>query len=99
LSFVPFGYRTLFLVPFRAEGVTDSGISIAHHEKLHVIYGRVTATHSTCRNARVGDWAVFLPNRPTRVPTARGNIYVLDERQILGIVEPGDGAPWFAPAA
>lgn len=97
MRFKPFAYRSFFLVPFRAEGLTASGIKIQHHEKLHVIYGRVTQVHPSCRIVRSGDWVLYLPNRTVRVPTRTGNLYVLDETQVLGVVEPGDGLPWFAP--
>lgn len=97
--FRPFAYRTLYLVPFQAGGKTGSGIEIFHHEKLPPVYGRVTLAHPTCRNVRSGDWIVYLPNRPARIKTLLGPLYCLSELDVLGIVEPGDGLPWFAPAA
>jgi co-chaperonin GroES (HSP10) len=95
--FVPFGHRVFFLRPFQAQGETDTGILLQHHDKLPPIYGRVTQTHPSCRDVRVGDWVVYAPNRPTRVKTREGSLYVLDETQVLGVVEAGDGHPWFDP--
>ena len=95
MSWEPFGHRTMFVRPFRMGGETASGILVQHHEKLPVIYARVTAVHPTCRNVRVGDWVIHEPNRTERLTTADGPIYVLDERLLLGVVEPGDGDPWF----
>lgn len=94
-KYVPFGHRVVHLVPFRAEGETASGIFISHHHKIPPVYGRVTEVHESCLNTRVGDWVTFLPGRPIRLKHSEGTTYAIDERQLLGVVEPGDGRPWF----
>jgi hypothetical protein len=97
MSYAPFAYRSMFIAPFGMDGQTKSGIVLEHHRLLPKIYGRVTQVHPTCRTVRPGDWVVYLPERPTKVKSPSGPLWALDERQILGIVEPGDGHPWFAP--
>lgn len=98
----PFGHRTFFLVPFQVGGKTPGGVWLEnehgeslHHKGLPRIFGRVTKVSATCREVRVGDWVVFPPNRPIRVATAAGPIYVLGEQTVLGIVQAPDGDPWF----
>lgn len=95
MTWVPFSPHTFFLQPFGMDGTTDSGIELIHHVKLPIIYGRVTAVHPSCRNVAVGDWVIFPPERPERLTTASGTLYCLDERIALGVVEPGDGRPYF----
>jgi hypothetical protein len=96
----PFQYRGLFLVPFSTEGqMTASGISVVHDKRLPKIYGRVTAVHSSCRTVRVGDWVVFERERPVRLPYPGGQVWSLDERQVLGVVQAPDGLPWFTEEA
>lgn len=96
----PFAHRGFFLAPFSwggEESAGASGIVLHHHRLLPVTYGRVTATHHTCRAVRTGDWVVFLPGRPVRSRLASGeSLYSLDERQVLGVIENGSGRPWFA---
>lgn len=92
---LPFSWRTCFVKPFMMEGLTESGILIAHHKNLDTIYARVTQVHPSCRNVRVGDWVLHLRNRAERVKSPDGAIYLLDERLVIGVVDPGDGTPWF----
>lgn len=92
----PFGNRVCFIVPMRKEGnYKQTGIWLSHHAGVPVVYGRVIAAHPTCRNVRIGDWVVHLPKRPVRLKTAAGNIYAIDETNLIAIVEAGDGKPWF----
>ena len=94
----PFGYRTFFLQPFVPEGKTQGGVWIVHHKSIPAIFGRVTAAHESCLNVRVGDWVVYQVKRPVLLKWSGGRVYALREEQILGIVLPGDLAPWFAPS-
>jgi hypothetical protein len=93
----PHGRGIIFIRPFVPEGQTAGGVYIAaHHRGIKPIYGRVTDVHETCTVTRPGDWVVFLPERPTRVPHTGGVIYYIAEGECLSVIEAGDGRPWFA---
>jgi hypothetical protein len=77
------------------DGETASGIVLQHHEGLPVVYGRVLKTHPSCNVVRPGDWCLFEPERLDRLPTREGPIFCLSENAVVGVVEPGDGSPWF----
>ena len=101
---VPFAHRGFFMQVFQIGGKTAGGVWLEnergeslHHKSLLPIFGRVTATHPSCRDVRVGDWCVFDRGRPIRVKTREGTKYVLDERMVLAIVQHPDGDVWFRP--
>ena len=91
----PYGLGMFHLVPLRAEGETSSGIVIEHDRRLPPVYGRVTAVHPSCRKVRVGDWVLYLPNRPTRAAWSGGVVYALDEAQVVGIIRLSGDVPYF----
>lgn len=96
MRLVPFGPHSLYLRPFKPDGMTPGGVFIpGHHDKLPAIYGRVTATHPTCSRVRVGDWIIFRRDRPVRTVWSGGVTYATTEEQVLAVLEPGDGAPWW----
>jgi hypothetical protein len=98
----PTQHRGFFLQPWTIGGQTPGGVWLEnergeslHDRRLPRIFGRVTAVSATCRDVRVGDWVIYPPNRPVRLPTKEGNIYALTEASVLGIVQHPDGEPWF----
>jgi co-chaperonin GroES (HSP10) len=95
---VPFGYRTIHLVPFLGDGFTESGIEVTHHEKLQPIYGRVTAVDAECRDVRVNDFVVFRKYRPIELDHTNGKVWALNECHVLAVVRRADGSRWFGQA-
>lgn len=93
----PHGDRVLFVDPFLPQGRSPGGVWIVHHEKIPKIFGQVTAVSESCREVRVDDWVVFMPNRPTRLATSGGVVHAISERELLAIIMAPDGVPWFAP--
>jgi hypothetical protein len=98
-------HRAFAIKPFQVGGQTPGGVWLEnergeslHDRRLPCIFGRVTQVSPSCRDVRVGDWVCFPPNRPIRVRTKAGNIYVLTESSVLGIVQAPDGEPWFDAA-
>ena len=87
----------MFIRPFAMGGTTKSGIKLNFHDKLYQIYGEVLDAHPSCRYVRVGDFVIFMPNRPVKLKRPGGPVYALREMQVLGIVDPGDGEVWFLP--
>lgn len=96
---VVFSRGSLFIKPFNIaadEVLSPGGVWIKGlHKGVKPIFGRVTHLHPECRDVRIDDWVIFLPQRPQRIPWSGGVVYHIAERELLGVLEPGDGRPWF----
>jgi hypothetical protein len=87
----------MFVEPFSADGYLPSGIFLVHHHLLPKIYARVTSVHPSCMWVKVGDWVIFPANRTVDIKYSHARtVHVLSEPNVMGIVEAGDGLPWFA---
>lgn len=81
------------------EGVTESGIqlqrkdfTIGHTWKNTA---RVLALGPDCRNVKSGDLVVFRKHSTKRLGAIEGELLVLLEHQILGIIRKANGDVWF----
>lgn len=81
------------------DGFTESGIQIL--KKDFVVCGtwkntgRVLACHPSCRDVRMNDLVIFRKHAPKRLGAVEGEMLVLFEYQILGIIRKSDGKVFF----
>jgi co-chaperonin GroES (HSP10) len=81
------------------EGFTDSGIQIL--KKDFVVSptwrntARVIMAHPECRYVKINDMVCFKKHTQKRLGAEQGDLLVLLEHQILGIIRKGNGDVWF----
>ena len=80
-------------------GVTESGIEI--HRRDFVVnktwsnLARVLSAHPSCRDVKVNDLVCFRKHSTKRLGAVEGELLVLLERHVLGIVRKENGDVWF----
>lgn len=93
--------RSLFIELCEAtyEGFTESGIQIL--KKDFIINStwkntaRVIMAHPECRDVKINDMVIFKKHTQKRLGSVQGDLLVLLEHQVLGIIRKVDGSVWF----
>ena len=81
------------------DGVTESGIAIKRRDfvvgKTWRNLARVLSLHPTCKDVKVNDLVVFRKHMTKRLGAIEGELLVLLERHVLGIIRKENGDVWF----
>jgi hypothetical protein len=93
--------RSMFIELCEAtyEGFTESGIQIL--KKDFVVNpswkntARVIMAHPECRDVKINDLVCFKKHTQKRLGACEGDLLVLLEHQVLGIIRKGNGDVWF----
>ena len=81
------------------DGFTESGIEL--HRRDFVVnktwknLARVLSLHPSCKDVKVNDLVVFRKHMTKRLGAVEGELLVLLERHVLGIVRKVNGNVWF----
>ena len=85
MKLLPAQERTAFIYPFMGE-VGRGGLLIARHSSVPPVLGRVLVAHPSCNQIKTGDVVVYRPHRFTVGSSSVGDINVIHESSIEGII-------------
>jgi co-chaperonin GroES (HSP10) len=81
------------------EGFTESGIKLQRKDfsvsPTWKNTARVITTHPSCTDVKMNDLVVFKKHSTKRLGAIEGELLVLFERQVLGVIRKGNGDVWF----
>jgi co-chaperonin GroES (HSP10) len=81
------------------EGITESGIQLQRKDftvnKTWKNTARVILAHPSCKDVKMNDLVVFRKHSTKRLGAVEGEMLVLFEHQILGIIRKADGKVFF----